>query len=261
MSPPADPDPSPRPRRNRWLIAAALVAGILAAAVLAFVVWASTPLGPSDQALAAIDGDETVDVDETDGGWVFSPAQGATEPPTGLVFYPGGRVDARSYAPFALDLAARGHIVVIARMPLSLAVLDPDAAEQFIGSDDLDFVERWAVGGHSLGGAMAAQYASGAPIDGLALLAAYAPEGADLSVAPITVADVVGTADGVLDQGAWSEGASRLPDSAVTVRIRGGNHAQFGSYGPQPGDNPATITEGQQRKAAVDAVDAMLGGM
>lgn len=259
MSPNAEPAPRTSRRWNRWLIAAAIAGGILAAAAVAFVVWASTPLDPSPEALAALAGSADVKVVENSDGWVFSPDGG--DPETGLVFYPGGRVDARSYAPFALELAAQGHVVVIARMPLSLAVFDADAARDFIDADELAFVTRWAVGGHSLGGAMAAQYAANAPVSGLALLAAYAPDGSDLRSAPIAVTDVVGTADGVLDQQSWSEGKSRLPVSAKTVSIEGGNHAQFGSYGPQPGDNPATISESDQRAAAVKAADDMLDEM
>ncbi len=261
MNPSAEPAPPAPKRRSRWLIAAAVAAGILVAAVIAFVVWASTPLGPSPEALTALAGSESVKVVESSDGWVFSPTPAGGDSDTGLVFYPGGRVDARSYAPFALDLAAQGHVVVIARMPLSLAVFDAGAAQEFIDDDELAFVTRWAVGGHSLGGAMAAQYASGSPVSGLALLAAYAPDGADVRSAPIAVTDIVGTADGVLDQQAWSDGRSRLPVSATTVSIEGGNHAQFGSYGPQPGDNPATISEAEQRAAAVKAVDAMLDEM
>jgi dienelactone hydrolase len=260
MSPQAESPVPSRPRRSRWWIAAA-VGGVVAAAALAFLVWALTPLGPSSEALAALNGTASVSVVEVNGGWVFTSSSEAIRPATGLVFYPGGRVDARSYAPLALDLAAQGHVVAIAEMPLSLAVFDVDAADRFIGSDQLSYVERWAVGGHSLGGAMAAQYAAGTPVDGLALLAAYAAEGADLSSGQTAVVDVIGTEDGVLNQQAWAEGQSRLPSSARTVRIEGGNHAQFGSYGPQPGDNPATISEIDQRAAAVAAVDAMLDEM
>ncbi|NTW09008.1 MAG: alpha/beta hydrolase, partial [Anaerolineaceae bacterium] len=34
--------------------------------------------------------------------------------------------------------------------------------------------------------------------------------------------------------------------------IEGGNHAQFGNYGPQPGDGTATISTAEQQSQAVD---------
>ena len=38
------------------------------------------------------------------------------------------------------------------------------------------------------------------------------------------------------------------------VEIEGGNHAQFGNYGPQKGDLPATISAEEQQAQAVDAI-------
>jgi hypothetical protein len=38
------------------------------------------------------------------------------------------------------------------------------------------------------------------------------------------------------------------------VIIEGGNHAQFGDYGPQPGDNQATISRADQQAQTVEAV-------
>jgi hypothetical protein len=44
-----------------------------------------------------------------------------------------------------------------------------------------------------------------------------------------------------------------LPIDTSWVPIPGGDHAQFGDYGPQPGDNPATVTPLEQQMAAVQA--------
>lgn len=253
------PDGAVGPRRL-WRVGLLVVAGGLAVLVAGFLGWALTPLGPTPQALEALKGSASVRVSELDGGWVFVPEE-STAPETGLVFYPGGRVDARSYAPFALDLADRGFTVVIARMPLSLAVLDANAADRFIDSPQLDHVRSWAVGGHSLGGAMAAQYAADNEVPGLALLAAYATQGSDLSQNSIAVVDVTGTRDGVLNQDSWLEGQALLPADTARVSIEGGNHAQFGDYGPQPGDNTPQISGSAQRRASVDAVASLLEGL
>jgi len=248
------------PPAVKW--GAIVVGALLAAAVAGFLIWALTPLGPTPEALAALESGQGVSVSENTHGWVFTPL--ADEETTcGLVFYPGGRVDPRSYAPFARELAARGHHVAIAKMPLSLAVFNSNAADDFIGAPGSG-VRFWAVGGHSLGGAMAAQYAGThrVPVTGLLLLASYASgdrgDKTDMSQAKMAAADVTGTNDGVLNRANWKHGQTLLPKETVETVISGGNHAQFGDYGPQPGDNPATISAEEQRARAVDAADVLL---
>jgi hypothetical protein len=44
------------------------------------------------------------------------------------------------------------------------------------------------------------------------------------------------------------------------VIIPGGNHAQFGDYGEQRGDPPATIGRGEQQDIAVGAILDFLAG-
>ena len=66
--------------------------------VAAFTAWAYTPLGPMPEAIAALQSDAAVQV-ATSPWLTFTPT--AAPPTTGFIFYPGGRVDARSYAPHA----------------------------------------------------------------------------------------------------------------------------------------------------------------
>ena len=161
-----------------WLGGLALAVVVLA--VLAFLGWAMNPLGPSQAALDALASDASVKVTQSADGWAFVPAAGA-EPSAALVYYPGGHVDARSYAPYARDLASRGYLVVVPVMPLSLAVLSPNAADKVVAAHPN--VSTWVIGGHSLGGAMAGQYVAKHPgtMDGIVLQGAYVPEGNDLS--------------------------------------------------------------------------------
>jgi len=242
---------------NRALKIALIAAGaIVGLVVVAGLVWALTPLGPGETALKTLDGTEKVAVTQIDGRYEFAPH--GTEPTSAVVFYPGGRVDARSYAPVAERVAARGHLVVIPVMPLSLAVLDPNAADDVIAVHPE--VESWVIGGHSLGGAMAAQYAAknASKLDGIIYFAAYAPEGADLSKTGLSATDVTATNDTVLDAQAHADGEKRLPPDVVLDWIEGGNHAQFGDYGEQPGDSPATISAEQQWDRASMAAEELL---
>ena len=43
------------------------------------------------------------------------------------------------------------------------------------------------------------------------------------------------------------------------MEIEGGNHAQFGNYGPQKGDQPATISAEEQQAQTVAAIEEFLG--
>ena len=252
--------PTGRPTRRRWWLLAAIPAGLVLLAVAAFLVWALNPSAPTETALAALESDGDVTVSEVSGGWVFKPASSSVEPTAVLVFYPGGHVDARAYATYARDVAQQGNAVALAKMPLSLAVLKPNAADELLGAPELAGTDRWAIGGHSLGGVMAARYAASNPdeIDGLVLLASYPDSAADLSASPIAVASVTGTVDGVLNREAWGAAKSLLPSGTAFVSIEGGNHAQFGDYGPQSGDNPATISIEEQRERSVGATQDVL---
>ncbi len=233
-----------------------VVALLLLAGVAGFLVWANTPLGPAPAALAALD--SSADVIVSQETWlVFSPAR--QEPRnTGLVLYPGGRVDPRSYAPAAHAIAEAGYQVVIAPMPLNLAVFAPDAASEIMAA--FPEIEAWAIGGHSLGGAMAARYAyqNPAAVQGLVLWAAYPASTDDLSGYALEVASIYASLDGLADPQTVSGAATLLPADTAWTEIDGGNHAQFGWYGAQPGDNPASLSPTEQQAQIVSATLALL---
>jgi pimeloyl-ACP methyl ester carboxylesterase len=213
-----------------------------------------------DIALAALSSDEAVDVIQVpDQDWIiFNPTGPA--PTTGYIIYPGGLVDPRAYAPLARDIAEEGFLVVIDPAPFNLAVADPNSANRII--DAFPEIAVWGIGGHSLGGAMAAQFIAGNPgrVAGLALYAAYPPADSDLSAAPIAATSIYGDNDGVATVEEVLEGANRLPADTVFVLIPGGNHTQFGSYGEglQSGDNPAGISAEEQRRLTAEATVDML---
>jgi acetyl esterase/lipase len=131
----------------------ALIAVILIGAV-AFLAWTSNSSQPMPQALDALKSDSQVDV-QTDNWLVFRPH--ANEPTTGFIFYPGGLIDPRAYAPAARAIAAKGYLVAIVPMPFNLANFDVNRASDVIAK--YPSIKRWAIGGHSLGGVMAAKFA------------------------------------------------------------------------------------------------------
>ena len=245
---------SHRTGRRWWSALLFVVPGLLLVAVAAFIVWASMPLGPAPEALIAMKSADGIEVTETDIGLCFDPGMDRTG--DGLVFYPGGRVDYRSYAPLARRLAQDGTVVIIVRMPLSLAVFGSGGAEDAIASDP--DVERWFLAGHSLGGAMACVYADKDPdaIRGLGLLASYPPDSSDLSDSGLRVVSILGSEDGG-DREKWESAKRLLPADTVFLEPEGANHAQFGAYGPQPGDGVATISAGEQLELTVTALESL----
>ncbi len=201
-----------------------------------------------DTAVAAMAGTETVTVRQEENLTVFTPA----EADTGFLFYPGGKVEAAAYAPLMLELAQSGILCVLVEMPFHLAVLDMDAAEGIPAR--FPEVERWYIGGHSLGGSMAASFLADNAADyaGLVLLAAYST--ADLTGTDLKVLSLYGSEDGVLNREKYQKYRENLPESTQETILNGGNHAGFGSYGPQDGDGASLLPDSAQIELTVEAM-------
>ena len=173
---------------------------------------------------------------------------GDTNSKTGLIFYPGGKVEAKAYEPILAGLAEKGICVVLVEMPFNLAVLDSSAADGVI--NQFTNIQNWYIGGHSLGGAMAASYAANNQdkLKGVVLLAAYPTKELD-----IPVLSIYGSEDGVLNREKYSDSIKNANNLSEIV-IDGGNHAQFGNYGEQSGDNVAKISNEKQWNETVKQI-------
>lgn len=171
---------------------------------------------------------------------------------TAVVFYPGAKVEASSYAPLMTELSKKGIDCYLCQMPENLALLDTDLAEDVRAANDYD---NWYIAGHSLGGVAASMMLSGSDIaedwDGMILLASYPTDKIS-----IPVLSIYGSEDKVLDHAKYDKvGADGLwPSDFTELVIEGGNHAQFGDYGHQKGDGTATITPAEQLEQTVKAV-------
>jgi pimeloyl-ACP methyl ester carboxylesterase len=215
--------------------------------------------------------DPLVSITETREAIVLT--KGAPGPATaGFMFYPGGLVDPHGYLPLLTDIAAAGIPVVVAKAPGNLAVLSPNAGlalRALVPSAD-----GWVIGGHSLGGAMAAWSAHDNPdaYRGVVLLAAYPPDSKSLAAWPHPVLSISAENDGLATQAKIDATLPLLPPQqqwlstigtpyttttsgyAVLHRILGGTHAQFGSYGAQKGDGTPTISADAQRVETRDFI-------
>ena len=175
-----------------------------------------------------------------DGTLVFTPE----EAETGLIFYPGGKVEYLAYQPLMQAFAAEGILCVLVEMPFNLAVLDVDAADGI--QEEFPEIEEWYIGGHSLGGSMAASYVADHTdeYEGLVLLASYST--AELADSRLNVISIYGSEDEVLNREKYEKNRSNLPADFTEYVIDGGCHAYFGVYGHQEGDGTPTISNQQQ---------------
>lgn len=216
-----------------------------------------TPYAPAEEAETALISSGEVTVEQNENWISFEPSitKGAS-----IIFYPGALVKPEAYSPLAKSIAAAGHPFYIAKMPLNLAVIKGDAADEIIRVHPK---QSFVLGGHSLGGVMASRYAieHADQLEGLFFLASYPDEKGSLRETTLSVLSVVGTEDQVIDRDSYNKGRSYLPDNTVYSSIVGGNHAQFGSYGPQKGDGEATISEEEQQNDTVRAMLDWLGNL
>ncbi len=216
-----------------------------------FLFWVSGIAAPMPEALKALESDAQVQVEDR-GWWVFTPTQG--KPAKGFLFYPGGKVDPRSYAPLMHQIAQSGFLVVLVPMPLNLAIFAPGKADEVMKTFPGDV--SWILGGHSLGGASALAFAKDHPqnVKGVVLLASYPPEGLNLSKTNLRILSVYGEKDGLSTPEKITRSQALLPRGTAWVEIKGGNHAQFGWYGPQVGDNMAEISRENQQQTILGAL-------
>lgn len=179
-------------------------------------------------------------ITENDGNLTLVPSSSTD---TGIIFYPGGKVEYTAYLPLLTKLQQQGYTCILINMPFNLAVFDKNAADDIF--DEYPEITNWYIAGHSLGGAMASSYMADHPdkLNGLILLGSYMYGSVPSDKALV----IYGSKDQVLDR-------SKINSEDQVVLIEGGNHAQFGDYGSQSGDGIATISSEEQQTITVNAI-------
>lgn len=186
------------------------------------------------------------------GNIVFEP-QGAVK---GFIFYPGGKVDHHAYQQLMAELAREGILCVLVEMPFRLAVFDINAADGI--QQAYPQIESWYIGGHSLGGSMAASYLKkkAESYDGLVLLGSYSTT--DLSSTELDVISIYGSEDKVMKKAKYEANRSNLPNNLTEIVIEGGCHAYFGTYGAQDGDGTPAISNEEQIELTATYITEMI---
>ena len=231
----------PMSRRRKRLVAGGILLLILAILTGAFFWYVSDYYRAEDVALEVMAQGSGITVQ--DNLTILSPTYPTD---TAIIFYPGAKVEAEAYLPLLDQIRQTGVTCILVHMPFNMAIFDADAAEEVISR--FPEIQHWYVAGHSMGGAMASKFASEHPdqVDGLILMGAYIygdyPDEKTLTIY------------GSLNQSV----EDHIDYTQNIVEIEGGNHAQFGNYGPQKGDPPAEISAEEQQAQTVTAIEAFL---
>ena len=236
-------------RAGRIIIA---IVAVLVLVLVGVLVWAHMVMGGERAASLRAWRDPAVAITTTDHSLVMRPT--GEDAGVGLVFIPGAKVDPSAYLYKLAGIVNSGVTVVITKPTLNLAFFDTRPLSTFTA--DAPGVTRWFVGGHSLGGVRACQLADAPGVSGLILFGSYCAN--DLSSSRLTVLSISGSRDGLSTPQKIADARPLLPDSARFVVIRGADHASFGDYGAQPGDNPATITSARARAEITRALRTVL---
>ena len=193
-----------------------------------------------DTAADFLNGTSDVNVSEVSNG-LFVDGKGND---TALIFYPGAKVEYSAYLPMFCQLASEGVDCYLVEMPFNIAFLGSDSADDIISDSNYSY---YFIAGHSLGGVAASAYVNRSNgTDGLILLAAYPTQEIHTPVLSI-----YGSNDGVLNAEKYNQSKLLIKAEFTEVVIEGANHAQFGNYGNQSGDNSANITAAEQQRQSV----------
>lgn len=229
---------------KKWLFRIAMsVFALLVIAIASFVIYAQFDYGPSEVLVDHVD----LSSIESDGeGLIFQP-----ESPNGkgVILYQGAKVEKEAYAYLGQSLSEQGFVVSIPQLPLNFGILGSRTADAVI--EEHAEVEEWFLGGHSLGGVAASFYAEDASpkLAGLYFLGAY--PASDFSESRLPMLSIYGERDGLSTFNDIEDSRELFSGNSEFVEIEGGNHAQFGLYGRQKGDNSAEITAIEQQNQVI----------
>ncbi len=224
------------PRMNRKLKYILLSFFLLLVVLfLGFFTWSQLTYKPSSELDTLLDKSEI----QYEEDWIIFNQHSSK---LGIVLYPGAKVEPEAYSYYGKQLANKGYLVAIPKVHFNFALFDSNKATKII--ENYPSVEKWIIGGHSLGGVAAAKFAYDHPkkVDGVFLLGSYPSEVNDFSKMKTPMLSIYAEMDGLTTVEKINETKKFLSKNATVHEIKGGNHAQFGVYGKQKGDNEAGIS-------------------
>ena len=211
-----------------------------------FYIWSQQTYKATEEVASYVDLDDV----QSKGNWlVFEPNE---KPKSGIILYPGAKVEPEAYSYYAQGIADKGYLVIIPKVNLNFALLDINQAENIMA--EFDELTNWYVGGHSLGGVAAASYAYDhlGEVKGLILLGSYPSDSNNFSETDFPILSLYAEYDGLTTTDKIAATKHLLSSDAILYEVKGGNHAQFGMYGTQDGDGKATISAKEQQDEIIE---------
>ena len=241
--------------KRRILISFTILGFVVIAMTVGLLIWSSGTYAPKVELFDLV---SSADYEMTDDWIIFNPKTESNG--VGIILYPGALVEPLAYGYYANELSKAGYLVTILDVALNMAIFDADKAGDFIEAHP--DVESWYLAGHSIGGVAAAMFAKSNTdqIEGLIFLASYPSGSSDLSASGLRVLSISSSLDGLTLSSDIENKKPLLPDDTLYYEIEGGNHAGFGLYGDQKGDNPATITAIEQQNRMIAVTLEFLNG-
>ncbi|MFC2089221.1 alpha/beta hydrolase [Bacteroidota bacterium] len=202
--------------------------------------------------------------------------RGMQLPGNALIFVPGGLVDSHVYLCW-MDRMVEMYpdlAIISLKIPSNLAILNQGAIDNVLS--DFPEINHWAIGGHSLGGVVAAAAVNDEPeqFDALLLLASFTTDYADLHSWSGSVISIYASNDGLSEVSEIEANMAYLPEKVLVdsipmiaaekgktiyYLIEGANHSGFACYGPQKGDGESDITPWEQQSELIDVLKEFLG--
>jgi Alpha/beta hydrolase family len=220
---------------KKYLIGIALVLVILVLSLSFFL----KPAKATELEFAKIAENKNITLENKEKEWIIRP----TKSTANLVFITGGLVEEKAYL-YKLSLLsiATETTIYVPKILFNLAFFDQGAISRVVKNYSL---ANYSVAGHSLGGVVACYYVrdnqNDPELKGLILMASYCDK--EIPDYKGYIISIQGTQDGVVQKSKKDEADKKLPSQAKILSIEGANHASFGNYGSQKGDNQATISD------------------
>ncbi len=189
-------------------------------------------------------------------------------PTKAFLFVPGGFVDPHVYLCWMEELVVLYPEIAVIQLKVASNLAISNMGKIKKVKAHFDDIEYWAIGGHSLGGVVSVFTVFDDPemFDGLVLIASWATESKSLKDWSGEVLSIYGSKDGLATVEEIEENKQYLPGEMVFLaenltsldsnesayyEIEGGNHAGFGCYGFQDGDQVADISQEDQQEAMI----------
>lgn len=241
-----------RKMKKIWKVLLLVLLAILLIGGGGFYYWAQQTYDASDTLYELVNKEDI----QSEEDWLLFEPEGEAD--TGVILYPGAKVEPEAYSYYGKQLALQGYLVAIPNLRLNLAILDLNKAEQIM--EEHPKLEHWYLAGHSLGGIGATSFAMDNQdlVNGVILLGSYPSDSADFSDVAMPMLSISAEYDGLSTQDKINDTKHLLSEQAVIHEIKGGNHAQFGVYGKQKGDEEALISVEKQQDEIMQVITEWL---